>query len=198
MSHICEIYTDDVLLYGATDDEYRDNTRKVLIRLRDGKVTANPEKTELGLDEVEYVGHLISKSTRSVYKPWTFPSLRLRKRLAICIRDHVIMVSEATCTWWRMDKSPPPTLADRRIVALRPIMVIPPDIHAGFSKDHNSEIHWTSANDDFVKHISNWGRKDIYRSHSCWTYTQSLQSSINLYSVLLNCSITKMMVCYDN
>ena len=83
MSHICEIYTDDVLLYGATDDEYRDNTRKVLTRLRDGKVTANPEKTELGLDEVEYVGHLISKSTRSVYKSWTFPSLRLRKRLTI-------------------------------------------------------------------------------------------------------------------
>ncbi len=56
---------DDVLLFGTTDDEYIDNTRKVLTRLRAGRVTANPEKTELGLDEVEYVGHLISSTGTS-------------------------------------------------------------------------------------------------------------------------------------
>jgi hypothetical protein len=50
---IREICIDNVLIFGATDDEYLDNTRKVLVRLRGGKVTANPEKTELGLDEVE-------------------------------------------------------------------------------------------------------------------------------------------------
>jgi hypothetical protein len=38
---------------------------------------------------------------------------------------------------------PPPTLADRRIVALRPVMVLPPDIHARLSKVHNSKVgHW--------------------------------------------------------
>jgi len=52
ITRICEIYIDD--------DAYIDNTRKVLTRLREGQVTANPEKTELGLDEVEYVDHLIS------------------------------------------------------------------------------------------------------------------------------------------
>ena len=60
ITRICEIYIDDVLIHGPTDDEYLDNTRKVLTRLRDKKVTANPEKTRLGLKEVEYVGHLIS------------------------------------------------------------------------------------------------------------------------------------------
>ena len=45
---ICEIYIDDVLIHGSTDDEYLDNTRKVLTRLRAKKVTANPEKTRLG------------------------------------------------------------------------------------------------------------------------------------------------------
>jgi hypothetical protein len=53
------------LLFGTTDDEYIDNTRKVLTRLRAGQVTANSEKTELGLDEVEYVGHLISSTGTS-------------------------------------------------------------------------------------------------------------------------------------
>ena len=38
---------------------------------------------------------------------------------------------------------PPPTLADRRIVALRPVMELPPDIHARLSKVHNSKVgHW--------------------------------------------------------
>ena len=39
---ICEIYIDDVLLFGATNNEYLGNTRKVLVRLREKKVTANP------------------------------------------------------------------------------------------------------------------------------------------------------------
>ncbi len=65
VTRICEIYIDDILLFGTTDDEYIDNTRKVLTRLRAGQVTANPEKTELGLDEVEYVGHLISSTGTS-------------------------------------------------------------------------------------------------------------------------------------
>ena len=63
VTRICEIYTDDVLIHGSTVEEYLDNTRKVLTRLRAKKVTENPEKTRLGLKEVEYVGHLISSET---------------------------------------------------------------------------------------------------------------------------------------
>jgi len=45
-----------------------ENLRKVLVRLRTKKVTANPAKTRLGLKEVEYVGHLIS-STGTSFTP---------------------------------------------------------------------------------------------------------------------------------
>ena len=34
VTRICEIYIDDVLINGTTDNEYLDNTRKVLTRLR--------------------------------------------------------------------------------------------------------------------------------------------------------------------
>ena len=44
VTRICEIYVDDVLIHGSTDDEYLDNTRKVLTRLRTKKVMANPKK----------------------------------------------------------------------------------------------------------------------------------------------------------
>ena len=52
-ARICEIYIDDLLVHGRTDDELLDNLRKILVRLRTNRVTANPEKTGLGLDEVE-------------------------------------------------------------------------------------------------------------------------------------------------
>ena len=60
VSRICEIYIDDLLVHGRTDDELLDNLRKILVRLRTKRITVNPEKTELGLDEVECEGHLIS------------------------------------------------------------------------------------------------------------------------------------------
>ena len=71
-TRICEIYIDDVLIHGSTDNEYVDNTRKVLTRLSTRKVTANPKTTRLGLKEVEYVGHLISSEGTS----FTLPSER--------------------------------------------------------------------------------------------------------------------------
>ena len=65
VTRICEIFIDDVLIHGPTDNEYLGNTRKVLGRLREKKVTAIPAKTILGLKEVEYVGHLISSTGTS-------------------------------------------------------------------------------------------------------------------------------------
>jgi chromosome segregation ATPase len=65
VTRISEIYIDDVLIHGSTDMEYLGNTRKVLGRLREKKVTAIPAKTRLGLKEVEYVGHLISSTGTS-------------------------------------------------------------------------------------------------------------------------------------
>ena len=55
VTRICEIYIDDLLVHGRTDDDLLDNLRKKLVRLCTNRITANPEKTELGLDEVEYV-----------------------------------------------------------------------------------------------------------------------------------------------
>ncbi len=69
ITRICEIYIDDVLIHGPTDNEYLGNTREVLRRLREKKVTANPAKTRLCLKEVEYVGHLISSTGRREASP---------------------------------------------------------------------------------------------------------------------------------
>ena len=75
------------------------------MRLRTNRVTANPEKTELGLDEVEYVGHLISSEGTSFapekrLQVLEFPPSATQKALLQFIglvnyfRDHVPQITE--------------------------------------------------------------------------------------------------------
>ena len=49
VTRICEIYIDDVLIHGPTDNEYLGYTRKVLGRLREKKVTANSVSRRLNM-----------------------------------------------------------------------------------------------------------------------------------------------------
>jgi len=105
VTRICEIYIDDVLLFGATDNEYPDNTCKVLVRPRGKKVIANPAKIRLGLKEIEYVGHLISSTGTSFTEekrlqvldfplPETEKALLQFIGLANYFRDHVPNMTE--------------------------------------------------------------------------------------------------------
>jgi len=57
VTNICEVYIDNVLIHGDSDQAFLSNMRNVLERLRSKKVTANPKTTSLGLDQVEYVDH---------------------------------------------------------------------------------------------------------------------------------------------
>jgi hypothetical protein len=57
---ICKSYIDDVLIDGADEDTFVNNVRQVFARFRKHKIVVNPKKTELGLEEVENVGNLVS------------------------------------------------------------------------------------------------------------------------------------------
>ena len=109
-TRICEIYIDDLLVHGLTDDELLDNLRKILVRLRTNRVTPNPETTKLGLDEVEYVGHLISSEGNSFtpekrLQVLEFPPPATQKALLQFIglvnyfRDHVPQMTEMVFIW---------------------------------------------------------------------------------------------------
>jgi len=62
---ICELYIDDVLIHGKDEATFIANLRKVFERLREFNVKVNPKKTKLGVDEVEYVGHVVSATGTS-------------------------------------------------------------------------------------------------------------------------------------
>ena len=97
----CEVYIDDVLIYGRTEDEYIHNLRAIFKRLKERKVTINPDKCVFGANEIEFVGHLIDKDGASFsktkfesviefIKPTNLKELRSFIGLVNYFRDHIL------------------------------------------------------------------------------------------------------------
>ena len=59
MYTLCELYIDDCITFGNTEDEYVDNLEQVLQRFHNHNIILNPDKCKFGVNEVEYVGYLI-------------------------------------------------------------------------------------------------------------------------------------------
>jgi hypothetical protein len=100
---ICEVYLDDIIVYGRTKEEFIERLTQVFERLRKHNITLNPDKVTLGVHEIEYVGHLLNKkghtftrdkidSVLNFVKPATVSSLQsflgLTKYFASHIRDY--------------------------------------------------------------------------------------------------------------
>jgi hypothetical protein len=58
---ICELYIDDCITYEETEEEFITNLRQVFQRFREYNISINPKKCRLGLDKIEFVGHVISR-----------------------------------------------------------------------------------------------------------------------------------------
>jgi len=58
---ICELYIDDLLIFGNTEDEFCDNLDQVFTRLVKYNITVNPDKCELGVEQLEFVGHVVNE-----------------------------------------------------------------------------------------------------------------------------------------
>ena len=102
---ICELYIDDVCVFGQTEEEFIHNLREVFLRFRKYNLTLNPKKCKYGISKVEYVGHVIDEngvtfSDEKREKVLTFPlpthMKQLKKFLGLAnyFRDHVINHSD--------------------------------------------------------------------------------------------------------
>ena len=61
--NICEIYIDDILFWGSSEDDYLTILETILSRFSVKYVTLNPKKCKLGLVEVEYTSRPRQNST---------------------------------------------------------------------------------------------------------------------------------------
>ncbi len=57
----CEIYIDDVIVYGDSLDELTIRFREILTRFKKFNIVVNPDKCCFGLSEIEFLGHVVSK-----------------------------------------------------------------------------------------------------------------------------------------
>lgn len=100
MHIICELYIDDVIISGSTEEEFLANLERVLQRFRERNVVLHPDKAKIGLTQLEYVGHVINEhglqmSEEKKGKVLDFPLARTGKNLKQFLglvnyfRDHV-------------------------------------------------------------------------------------------------------------
>jgi hypothetical protein len=96
----CEVYLDDIIVFGRTKTEYLHNLERVLTRLNEFNITVNPKKCKLGLTQIEYVGHTIDatgcsfepvklQKAMSIDRPKTEKQLKSFLGVANYFRDHI-------------------------------------------------------------------------------------------------------------
>ena len=62
------VYLDDILIYSKTIEEHTEHLKNVLMRLREQKFYGKLSKCDFAVNEVEYLGHIISSNGISVEK----------------------------------------------------------------------------------------------------------------------------------
>ena len=60
--NILELYLDDIIVHGQTEEEFLSRLRTVFERIRKHKITLNPTKCILGAPKIEYTGHVLDKN----------------------------------------------------------------------------------------------------------------------------------------
>jgi transposase InsO family protein len=97
---ILELYIDDILIHGRTEEEFIERVKLVFDRLRKHKITVNPKKCFFGASRIEFVGHEINEegmkfSEEKIRKvidfalPITSKQLQGFLGLANYFRDHI-------------------------------------------------------------------------------------------------------------
>jgi hypothetical protein len=86
VGEICELYIDDIIIYGKTEEEFLANLERVFQRLKEFNVTINPDKAKIAVPQVEALGHVvdrygISMSEEKIKKVMDFPLPKVGKDL---------------------------------------------------------------------------------------------------------------------
>ena len=112
-----EIYLDDLIVWGQTEEEFMHNLQVVFTRLTQYNLTLNPDKCTIGVSSVEYLGHVIDaaglrftpKKLESVVNFKTPETQReMKSFLGLCtyFREHVPNFASLAATLYKSISSP--------------------------------------------------------------------------------------------
>jgi molybdopterin-biosynthesis enzyme MoeA-like protein len=62
-----EVYLDDIIVHGRTEDELITRLQEVFERLDKHNITLKPGKCIFGAEEIQYVGHISGKSQGTTF-----------------------------------------------------------------------------------------------------------------------------------
>ena len=65
---ICDLYIDDIIIYGISQEDFLHNLDRVFKRLEEFNILLNPKKAKIGLSQIEYVGHTINENGVTISK----------------------------------------------------------------------------------------------------------------------------------
>ena len=77
--HILEIYLDDIIVHGSSEEEFLIRLRLVFERFRKHKITLNPTKCIFGAPKIEYTGHVLDEKGISFSKKKLEMVIKFRK-----------------------------------------------------------------------------------------------------------------------
>jgi transposase InsO family protein len=60
LDEFCSVYLDDILIYSEDLEQHREHVKQILRTLRDNNLFCKPEKCQFEVEEVEYLGFIIS------------------------------------------------------------------------------------------------------------------------------------------
>lgn len=60
------VYLDDILVFSKDRESHKEHLRWVLQKLRENQLKAKLSKCDIGLSEVKYLGHVVSKGKVAV------------------------------------------------------------------------------------------------------------------------------------
>ncbi|MCO5608595.1 hypothetical protein L7F22_062808 [Adiantum nelumboides] len=92
------VFFDDVIIYSKTIEEHKEHLKVIFQALRDNKLYVNQKKSEFFLQEIQYLGHIISKNgirmdpaKLEVIKDWPTPR-NLHEISPSHLRSNVMLV----------------------------------------------------------------------------------------------------------
>ena len=83
---IVEIYIDDTIIFASTRKELMTRLETVLSRLKKFNIFLNPEKAKIGLNRVEYLGHIIDENGIAIDDKKTETLCNLRIILLLIVK----------------------------------------------------------------------------------------------------------------